>query len=92
MLAKAMGWDTANMTDTVVMIDTPEGKPFFSFYNPANMHLAWQVHAWAMQYWAVTYRKWCDEINLLVFSDPQSLFLDKILELAIEAGILKLEE
>lgn len=74
-----------------------------NLYDPANMALAWRVLNWAsMQDFEDTNHTWCDVVfdricvkSLELFDLPpekaQTQWLDKILELAIEAGRVELE-
>jgi hypothetical protein len=63
-------------------------------YDPTNMYLAWRVHLWALEargirnpYWNF----WANSPYVWILEDAQRLWLDKILELAIEAGIVEVE-
>ena len=66
-----------------------------NLYDPANMALAWRVLNWAFDvspyflppYW---YRDHWEEYPGLAPADAQRAWLDKILALAIEAGIVEL--
>jgi hypothetical protein len=69
-------------------------------YSPANMALAWRVHIWALgnlpdplEY---KYYQWFKGIKLKqapwTLLDAQRLWLDMILSLAIEAGIVEVQD
>ena len=66
-----------------------------NFYDPANMALAWRSLNWADQQRALSDRLADYFIAYLLWIEPpadaQRLWLDKILELALEAGIVELE-
>jgi hypothetical protein len=100
LLAKAMGWPIEQGLKVFGQIDwiiPPEGDMIATLYNPVNMALAWRVLNWAQEqqpeyvgqgfldFWDVEYP------HLYEFSpaEAQRLWLDKILELAIEAGLVK---
>ncbi len=65
-----------------------------TLYNPANMALAWRVLNWAfanfVDIWLEeTFRAWVpNPLYTLPPADAQRAWLDKILTLAIEAGML----
>jgi hypothetical protein len=68
-----------------------------NLYDPANMPLAWRVLNWAYDLPQIEdqgrhdhFIKWWREANLNTKppADAQRLWLDKILELAVEAGII----
>jgi len=63
------------------------------FYSPENMHLAWRVLNWAARHFPYIYEWWEESIDMLEKSptDAQRLWLDEILEFAIEAGIVEVE-
>jgi hypothetical protein len=83
-----------------------EGKsyihPIDSLYNPANMALAFRCHLWALKHLPdnlpanFEYRIWFRNGDYgkpvpWTRKNAQRLWLDKILELAIEAGIIEEE-
>ncbi len=71
----------------------PQGLP--DLYDPANMALAWRVHLWGLQavFWTEYYRWWrSPKDRPYIYANAACLWLDKILELAIEAGLVELDE
>lgn len=63
-------------------------------YDPVNMALAWRVHLWAVDHKVIglNYIRWFDSgIACWLQEDAQRLWLDQILELAVEAGIIEEE-
>ena len=100
LLARAMGW---KLNDNVVYDVFDEfnlNVEYETLYDTANMSLAWRVLNWAEEN-HLTYKD--DMISrryvlpmLDLFKLPpaaaQRLWLDKILELAIEAGLVEREE
>ena len=94
MLAKAMGWDVESGTYAfqVSGIKPPEGDMINNLYKPSKMALAWRVHLWAVDHKVVglNYIRWFDSgIACWLKEDAQRLWLDRVLELAIEAGIIE---
>jgi len=89
--------------DLFIIVPNEYDRNIRSFYSPANMALAWRVLNWAetqKHYYPapysglmvdVLYRSfWTDETFFeLPPADAQRLWLDKILELAIEAGLVE---
>jgi hypothetical protein len=65
-----------------------------NLYDPANMALAWRVLNWANQDETISqvdwhiYKKYFDELLEMPPADAQQAWLDKILTLAIEAGMV----
>ena len=110
LLAKAMGWIMDDSTEpmdwrdekgeeipmTLVANIMSKGYAVgFSFYDPANMALAWRIHLWALKVKRnnIKSRYW-DWWNLaFVWGNPdaQRLWLDKILDLAIEAKLVEVK-
>ena len=73
-------------------------EAMLNLYDPSNMALAWRVLNWCHGYFPGhlinPIVKWWQETSELVFLPPekaQELWLDRILELAIEAGLVELE-
>ncbi len=72
----------------------------FNLYAPAHMALAWRVLNWATIVLDFglenNIQEWFEgEVDILLTTpaaNAQRLWLDKILELAIEAGLVELEE
>ena len=106
-LAKAMGWETFNSPHTGrKMIKRPE-VVFIqdgNLYDPANMALAWRVLNWANEQHAPDPQEEyiADEVqeymrffgawlSILPPDEAQRNILDKILSLAIEAGLVEVE-
>ena len=85
--------------ERIGVIDYP-----FNLYAPANFALAWKVLNWATEHeqnlrviengkskplaWVI----YMTEFMLLPPADAQRLWLDKILELAIEAGLVEVDD
>ena len=70
-------------------------KFFPNLYDPANMALAWRVLNWAYNFLddqgrETFLRDWWRSLNLFIESpaDAQRAWLDKILSLVIEAGMV----
>lgn len=100
MLARLCGWDVEYSPDNVIIRSTTEVfrvtlmSPNY-LYNTKWMFLAWRVLNWAH---AQTTGYFEDHPLLLMLhnvdetlppAEAQRLWLDKILELAIEAGMVK---
>ena len=85
LLAKAMGWT----------IEAPE---YFDLYRPKDMALAWRVLNWAAvtmpqeSYYLVPLQGIVLDTEKLPPPDAQRLWLDKILKLAIEAGLIEVQD
>ena len=67
-----------------------------TLYDPANMALAWRVHLWMgkndpLPCTPKGYIYWWNNLGIVREADAQRLWLDKILSLAIEAGIVEVE-
>ena len=102
MLARAMEWTvTASLTNDRQYIsppNRPDSEDYITdLYDPANMALAWRVHLWAHYSAEVNhgyrYRNWCiRDTDTLFNENAQRLWLDKILELAIEAGLVEVKD
>lgn len=104
LLARAMGLEFSTDGSEVFRIG---GHWVYDLYNVTKMFLAWQVHLWMlknekprkMKYrtdsgrWLPDwpYRWWIRMEHALEKPDAQRLWLDKILTLAIEAGIIEEE-
>lgn len=99
LLAKAMGWEVYPGGHIALPADTMRSA-ILSFYDTANMALAWRVLNWAYEcehiedqgrYFVLL--DWLDEAHLHIEApaDAQRLWLDKVLTLAIEAGIVEVE-
>lgn len=80
-------------------VDLTYSKLCPDLYDPANMALAWRVLNWAYDHPQIEdqgrhdhFIKWWREANLntKLPADAQRLWLDKILELATNAGIVSL--
>ncbi len=87
MLARVCGWETSGPTSPTVVSWPPD------LYDPANMALAWRVARWSWgnfpDYAKDRLRLWWKwNIKPRADYDPQRSWLDKILELAIEAGLV----
>jgi len=102
MLAKAMGWQVVehnkrrctigHIGERIGVIDYP-----FNLYAPANFALAWKVLNWATEYGRKNNEEmvlWWMDVLLCNYppADAQRLWLDKILELAIEAGLVEVDD
>lgn len=94
LLARAMGWTVHELVSHPPDIFAPPDIWIVSgsLYHPANMALAWRVHLFACNHrfgnnshWP--YLAWFEQEKIFEYEDGQSRWLDKILELAIEAGI-----
>ena len=64
-----------------------------NLYDPANMALAWRCHLWACNNQFNTntwpYLGWFEDNSIFEYEDAQRRWLDKVLELAIEAGVVE---
>lgn len=101
MLARLMGWQMGRYSNGKPCFRPPSRAPHGSYlhdlYDPENMQLAWRVLNWAEQYgdfydWFYAYDAEAgDEINWIAMppAEAQRLWLDKILELAVRAGMTK---
>ena len=103
LLARAMGWEVFVTHDVTVFIP-PEGLSaeehdrgiigYVDFYDPTNMALAWRAIGVMVdkhtEIWDAFFDWWDLEIDP-GHESAQRLWLDKILELAIEAGIIEEE-
>ena len=102
---KPHGRNTLNMVwdifDDFGSVGIMLGKSW-NLYDPANMALAWRVLNWANKsvpfnsgddIWR-QWEGWWDGLDIKgeYPADAQRLWLDKILELAIEAGIVEMSE
>ncbi len=107
LLAKAMGWRVFRSGNIQAKLDGSQWMTK-DLYDPANMALAWRVLNWAnsqKHYYAgfqgysglmfdfLYHWLFSDETFFeLSPADAQRLWLDKILELAIEAGLVEVTE
>ena len=105
MLARAMGWEFVESPDGRRRFCDPDltegrGGLFFqdNLYDPTNMALAWRVLNWVDTWDQKKYRTqytqfwgWWDNEELWQIESKfaQAKWLDKILSLAIEAGIVE---
>ena len=107
MLAKAMGWekDTYHRVWVDNTAEEVHRTSSFNLYDPANMALAWRVLNWCHEEmysnqwlefsnWWNGYYSTPDSLHFWGLSpaDAQRLWLDKILELAIEAGLAEVDD
>jgi len=94
LLARARGW--SSIGDTIFTPKRPSGlySSFKNFYDPANMALAWDTHIWAIydSPFGIEYLSWMLHKSFLAKKDAQHLWLDKILELAIDAGLVEVND
>jgi len=105
LLAKAMGWRVHYDPENVLHLKPTGTEQWYrgdapriscNLYHPARMALAWRVLNWA---WEQKTDDWLwswilDECCLdggIPPADAQRLWLDKILEMAIEAGIAEVD-
>ena len=83
-------------------LTSPFGMGCIDLYLPANMALAWRVHLWAIggnDIWQ-EYNHFCKENlthNSMIapfwcFPDAQRLWLDEILSMLIEAGLVEVND
>ena len=95
MLAKAMGWEYNDHWKVLTVDNSDFWYREFNLYAPENMALAWRVHGWAMdnevQKIALPYRGWWIQERpwLWLIDGAQREYLDQILALCIEAGIIE---
>lgn len=94
MLARLMpDWTVTNDWQ----ITTPEGYGLRNLYAPANMAMAWRVLNWAaISKISAKFSEWWYEVAVSTFHhlEPnvaQRAWLDKILTLAIDAGMIPKE-
>jgi hypothetical protein len=99
MLAKCMGWEIRLIGVSSCVIDGGEylkvdALEYPNLYAPANMALAWRVHRFALGHNLIKdkYHRIWEQQRLWNKPDAQRNWLDKILELAIEAGIVESEK
>lgn len=105
LLAKAMGWKKLDIYGGWVRPEqanpAPYGRPLPDFYDPANMALAWKVLNWAYLQQVEPFRKsfkswweWNMPHWLLTWGpeEAQAQWLDKVLGLAIDTGLVELHE
>ena len=100
LLAKAMEWDVGLMDETIfptgedisVFIDTGDGE---SLYDPANMALAKRAIQWGVND-VPGFSAWLLFLNraylILLDDDGFRQALDKLLKLAIEAGLVEVDD
>jgi len=107
MLGKAMGWETFKGAHTKRIFAKIDGVQHdCELYDPANMALAWRVLNWAwnhgydmgdgiaMWWYAKADQNSTVEDTLLIDATPadaQRAWLDKILTLCIEAGLVEVD-
>ncbi len=95
LLAKVRGWEVQTWpNETMVSIRVPPNrKEIFDLYDSDNMAAAWQIHLWALNENAIRgeYAKWWlfGRRRPWMEVHVQRLLLDKILELAIEVGLVE---
>ena len=96
LLVKAMGWFFGMHRDGLKV--SPENNGIIqdgNLYDPANMALAWRVHLWALDNLGAVedwkYVSWWENMAIFAEDDAQRLWLDTILELAIEAGLVEVK-
>lgn len=100
-----VGWEVTK-TEQIFLPDYPGSDvaihPKDSLYNPRHMALAWRVLNWGMTYPMLDDDKYqfVAKLNFSiswgdVFKSPpgeaQAIWLDKLLEAAIEAGLISFE-
>jgi hypothetical protein len=99
MLTELTGWGYAKTTFSLV--GEMAGEGYMNLYRPGNMALAWLVLNWAEKtaqdnIEAKFYQLWMafmpEELFELPPADAQRLWLDKVLALAIEAGLVAPQE
>ena len=104
MLARLCGWGASTALGGTsyesIFIYTQDNERCVNLYDPANMALAWRVlnHVWSYQHLSdnqiVT---WSYVIGYAIDgstppADAQRTWLDMILSLAIEAGMVEIDE
>ena len=87
----------ADSAETVILDPDNVLIGYGTLYDPANMALAWRCHLWAWRHVDIytRYRNWWrhhTEMSPMGKPDAQRLWLDKILELAIEAGLIEVND
>ncbi len=105
MLAKIRGWHVTRGKFTTTIRKHADGTPLLRFldssdglYDPINMALAFELHLWRLSQEDhndpedMPYHIWWDYNVIWMGKNAQRLWLDKILELAIEAELVELEE
>ena len=100
LLFKAMGWHYfMGQITKALFVRTPDDnlQREAGLYDPANMSLAWKVLNWATEYERKNNEEmvlWWMDVLLCNYppADAQRLWLDKILELAIEAGLVEVDD
>ncbi len=100
LLAKARGWYQVDEEPIMGARWQEPGKPNNYWINPPNLYittsmaLAWRVHLWGLQatFWTEYYRWWrSPKDRPYIHAEAQRLWLDKILKLAIAAGLVEIE-
>ena len=93
-LARATGWFINPVDDNEWVYHLPDGTTWRTaddLYHDGNMALAWRVHLWALKQRNRSYWNYCANGHrgayVWEYADAQRLWLDKILALAIEAGL-----
>jgi len=103
MLAKAMGWAVGKFSGHTPLFGLPSDYGvgvidwYDDFYDPANMALAWRVLNWATTRMKTPelykFLHWhIHSLAMIGPADAQRLWLDKVLELAIEAGLVEVDD
>jgi len=92
LLARVMGMYVEEWPEGQWWID-PDGERNFisNLYDPANMQFAWRVLNWAQQHFDRTQRRDLTYTVMRITLPPaqaQAAWLDKVLQLAIEAGLV----
>ncbi len=93
LLAKVMGWEIETLPNYVDIFAPPDRwVKDANLYHPANMALAFQCHFWAIYYAPSVelrskYCQWFDLNTIWMEEKLQSLILDSVLYIAIEAGL-----
>ena len=99
LLAKAMGWETRPYADgTDWFRPTKEHEYIYDLYatnrrtkDPLHMALAWRVHIWALDVSDDYSIQWYldGDLRIWEYPDAQRRWLDEILSMLIEAGLVE---
>ena len=75
-------------------LTSPFGMGCIDLYLPANMALAWRVHLWALDVSDDYSIQWYldGDLRIWEYPDAQRRWLDEILSMLIEAGLVEVND